>query len=97
MRTKIRRDRSTTYNGQMADREMDAERSRSHPNSVANDERQRAASAEARAVRPSRARGKRSVRRERDWAGATDAQIRALSYSGFRIRSDSRGIRMFVS
>lgn len=41
MRTQIRRDRKTTHSGQMLDRQLNAERSRMHPNGIANTERQR--------------------------------------------------------
>ena len=67
MKSMIRRDRRLTWQQQMTDREMDAQRSRMHPNGIANTERQRA---ESRARREEQARAKaasrasRSVRRK---------------------------------
>jgi hypothetical protein len=65
MRNTIRRNPNVSYNVQMFMREEDAFRSRIHPNSIANDERQRSESRLAREAAAAAKSASRAARRER--------------------------------
>jgi hypothetical protein len=65
MRTTIRRNPNMTYDQQMYMREQDAERSRLHPNGIANTHRQRAESAERRSIQEAQKNASGLARTER--------------------------------
>ena len=71
MKSMIRRDRRLTWQQQMMEREMDATRSRMHPNGIANTERQRS---ESLALREALANAKAVSREKRSaWRRAKKA------------------------